>query len=120
MMVEALLYTFAAALFGACVYLGLAARRKYRNAELDQQKAEWVYTQSVRAVEQIHSDDVDMILAGLQTLAMLSDYEILVMALARLTELAQSDNVLIKQHAEIAIRKISAPPPVKISARQRL
>lgn len=109
-MVEALLYTISGVLVGVCVKLAWSVRRTYQLTKLTQEKAEWAYSQSVRALDQLHSDDTDKILAGLQTIVMLNDFEIRVTAFARLAELARSDNALIRHHAEIALNRLSSTP----------
>lgn len=108
-MVEVVLYAVTGLILVACGKLAVSARRAYRQTILAQEKSDWAYNQSVRALAQLHSNDTDKILAGLQTIVMLNDYEIRVAAFVRLTELARSDNAVVRQHAEIALSRLSTP-----------
>jgi len=109
-MIENLLYLGSGFLLSVCLFLAFAALRTYRSAKQDREKIEWVYNQIKRALAQIESEDENEILAGLQTIAMLSEPTIRFKALSRLTELAQSDNPLIKNYAKVAIQKLINSP----------
>lgn len=107
-MVEVLLYLVGAVILVVGAYTAYAAWHAYHEARAGQKKVQWAVGQLERAIDQINSNDDDVILAGLQTLSMLNMPEVRIKALGRLTELLRSSNPMIVKHAEANIRKVTS------------
>lgn len=107
-MVYILLYLGSAVILCVGAYSAYAAWRAYRETKAQHEKIRWAMEQMERAIKQIHSEEDDVILAGLQTLSILNMPEVRVKALGRLTELTRSPNEMIVKHAEANICKVTS------------
>ena len=89
------------------VALALVAYRFRREAKRKRDDVKWFIDLLGQALEDINTEDVDKILAGLQILTYINDPTARLKALPRLAELAQHPNPLVARQARVTMEKLS-------------
>jgi hypothetical protein len=106
-MVQIFFYFVGLLLLGVVIYIVIAARTAYKEANYRKTKIDWASAQLERALAQTRSNDETKVLAGIQCLSTLNIPEIRFKALHRLDELTQHEDPLIVEHAESAMVRLS-------------
>lgn len=89
------------------IYYVLNTFSAYKEAMSNQRKVQWAVEQMERAIDQINSNNDDVIIAGLQTLSMLNLPNLRLRALPRIKELTHNSNEIIARHAEANLNKVT-------------
>ena len=106
-MLEAVVYAGTILVVGLIVLLVTLSVRTYHAAQADREKIEWALNELNRALSQIHSDDDNEVMAGLQTLSSFKDPAIQIKAFPRLTELTHSNEPHLAAQSKATIDRLS-------------